>query len=456
MQKTIVRIKGMHCRSCELLIEENLQKIRGVKKVVVNYKKRGAVIFAQHKIDAEKITAAVEEAGYEIGEEDKKHWLTQDLPTRKKAVDAFLFFLLLYFLTRYFGIFDGLSFGPSGDNSSSGLLFVLLIGITAGFSTCMALIGGIVLSLSARHAEKHPEAAAAQKFRPHLFFNLGRVLSYFFFGGLIGLLGNAFEFSGVSLGVLTMLVGLVMLIMGIQLTELSPKISSFSFSLPASLSKTLGIKKRHEKEYSHTNAMIGGALTFFLPCGFTQSMQLLAMSTGNFWQGALIMSTFALGTTPGLLGIGGITSLVRGAFAKRFFAFTGVLVVFFAFLNLTYGFNQTGWSLPVLATTQKNITATNVVWRDGMQLAEMDQLSGGYSPNVFVVTKDMPVKWLIESKASGSCASFLILPKLGIRKSLQPGPNVIEFTPTEVGELKFSCSMGMYSGKFIVIDKLPS
>lgn len=456
MSKTTVRIKGMHCRSCELLIEKNLQKLAGVNKVIVSYKRREALIFAKHNIDSEKIRAAVEEAGYEIGAEDKKHWLTQDPSVRKKAVDAFLFFLILYWLAQYFGIFDSLSFATSEGDSSSGLLFVLLIGVTAGFSTCMALVGGIVLSLSARHAEKHPEATVTQKFRPHLFFNLGRVLSYFILGGSIGLLGNAFKFSGVSLGVLTMLVGLVMLVMGIQLTELSPKISAFSFSLPASLSKALGIRKHHEKEYSHANAMIGGALTFFLPCGFTQSMQLLAMSTGSFWQGALIMSVFALGTMPGLLGIGGITSLVHGAFAKKFFTFTGILVIFFAILNLTYGYNQTGWTLPVFTTSPKNITATNVVLREGIQIAAMDQLGGGYRPNFFVVSKGLPVRWLINSKSSGSCASFLVLPKLGIQKSLQPGENVIEFTPLSTGELKFSCSMGMYTGKFIVIDKPPS
>lgn len=452
MQRTIVQIKGMHCRSCELLIEENLKNIEGVKRVDVSYRKKKAIIFANYKISDEKIREAVEEAGYGIGSDEKKLWFTRDEITHKNVFDGFLAFIIIYWIASYFGIFDGLALGQSGGNSSD-LLLVLLVGITAGFSTCMALVGGLVLSLSARHAERHPEATVGQKFRPHLFFNLGRVLSYFLLGGVIGLLGNAFEFSSLSLGILTILVGIVMFIMGIQLTEISPKIASFSFSLPASLGKLLGIRKHHDKEYSHSNAMIGGALTFFLPCGFTQAMQLLAMSTGNFWQGALIMGTFAIGTMPGLLGVGGLTSVVKGGFAKKFFAFTGILVLFFSYFNISNGLTLTGWELPSFSLSQNNVSETNVVLEDGVQIARMDQLAGGYSPNRFVVQKGVPVKWLIDGKETRSCASFLVLPKLGIRKSLKLGENVIEFTPSNVGELRFSCSMGMYSGRFVVVDE---
>jgi plastocyanin domain-containing protein len=44
------------------------------------------------------------------------------------------------------------------------------------------------------------------------------------------------------------------------------------------------------------------------------------------------------------------------------------------------------------------------------------------------------------------------MPKYGISKSLRAGENIITFTPTQTGEIPFSCSMGMYRGKFIVVD----
>jgi len=45
----------------------------------------------------------------------------------------------------------------------------------------------------------------------------------------------------------------------------------------------------------------------------------------------------------------------------------------------------------------------------------------------------------------------LIIPSLKIQKQLQPGENIIEFTPQKVGDLPFSCSMGMYTGVFHVV-----
>jgi len=51
-----------------------------------------------------------------------------------------------------------------------------------------------------------------------------------------------------------------------------------------------------------------------------------------------------------------------------------------------------------------------------------------------------------------SCASSLVVPGYDINVQLKKGENIIEFTPRETGEIKFSCSMGMYRGKFIVVD----
>jgi len=50
---------------------------------------------------------------------------------------------------------------------------------------------------------------------------------------------------------------------------------------------------------NHTlTPLLVGIATFFLPCGFTQSMQIYTFSTGNFWGGGFTMLFFALGTLP--------------------------------------------------------------------------------------------------------------------------------------------------------------
>ena len=223
------------------------------------------------------------------------------------------------------------------------------------------------------------------------------------------------------------------------------------------MSKKLGIKQKHEREYSHRNAAMVGVLTFFLPCGFTQAMQLYAMSTGNFWSGALIMATFAVGTTPGLLGVGGLTSALRGIMAQRFFKLAGLAVVGLAVFNISNGLNLTG--LPViLSTVAQGAGQIAEVQQEGsdnkdVQVVRMEQSGSGYSPNKFTIQAGVPVKWIVNSTNPNSCAGSLYSQQLGVRRNLQLGENVIEFTPKETGQIRFSCAMGMYTGVFNVIDK---
>lgn len=456
MIKVNIPIKGMHCRSCEILIEEKLQELKQVKKVKVSWKEKQAEVFSDQPLDQSILNQAIIDAGYEVGS-DNKDWVSRDKTKWKDLIYATAIILVLYIIAKKFGLG---SFGVSTSGELPSLLVVLVVGLTAGVSTCMALVGGLILGISARHAEIHPEATPLQKFRPHLFFNLGRISSYIILGGLIGLAGHAFQFSGTVLGMLTIVVGLVMLLLGLQLIEVFPRLASNSFTLPSSLSKFLGIKKHHHQEYSHTNSMIIGALTFFLPCGFTQAMQLYAMSTGNFWSGALIMGTFALGTAPGLLGVGGLTSIIKGVAAQKFFKFVGLLVVFLAIFNISNGINLTGLSAKLSSIKLVKSTVVkddaNVKLENGVQVARMEQYSTGYRPSKFTVKQGVPVKWIINSTDANSCAASIYSPQLNVRKYLQPGENIIEFTPDKTGRISFSCSMGMYKGYFDVVENVSS
>ena len=448
-----VLIAGMHCRSCEILVEDKLSEIPEVERTVINYKKGTAEIhYGSKKPNMHEIENAIREAGYLIGTEGAKPLLSKNPEDYKDLGIAFFFLVGLYIIANNLGI-TNINVGSASDGAS--LPVVFLVGLTAGLSTCMALVGGLILGISARHSEKHPEASAMQKFRPHIFFNLGRIGGYALLGGILGSLGSVLQLSGGTLGLLTIVVGVVMLALGMKLVGIFPRMENKSISLPAGISKMFGIKK-HAKEYSHKSSMITGALTFFLPCGFTQAMQLYAISTGSFTQGALIMGIFALGTAPGLLGVGGLASVVKGIFAQRFFKFAGILVIFLSIFNIANGYNLTGWQLPEIKKPQiatTNAKDANVTMENGVQVVRMKEISSGYSPNKFTIKKGVPVKWVIDAQAPYSCASSLTLSKLGIRKTLKAGENIIEFTPKEAGKLPFSCAMGMYTGVFNVVDE---
>ena len=453
-----VPIKGMHCRSCELIIEEKLKEIPQVEKVDVNYKLGEAMIHYNGETPGQNLVQKfVTEAGYEVGKEGRKSFFNSDIDNLSEVIIGIAILLFLYIILRSFGL-TSINFNP--DTSGAGLGLPLIVGLIAGVSTCMALVGGLVLGISTKFSEKHPRATRAEKFRPHLFFVGGRILGYALLGGVLGLLGSVFQLSSNLNATLTMLVGALMLFIGLQLINLFPRLSAFSFSLPPTIAKFFGINK-HQREYSHKHSVILGGLTFFLPCGFTQAMQVLAVSRGNFFDGAIIMGLFALGTAPGLLSVGGLTSTVKGSFKNLFFKTAGLAIVVLSLFNISNGYTLLSTSLAFAGPNDNkqlssDFTDPNVKLENGVQIVKMTETSRGYTPNSFKIKKDVPVKWVIDAKDQYSCASALIMPKLGINKNLKIGENIIEFTPTETGKLPFSCSMGMYTGTFIVYDEKSS
>jgi sulfite exporter TauE/SafE/copper chaperone CopZ len=454
--KQTFNIKGMHCHSCEILIEDAVKEVPGVKKVFASQKKNQVTVYGEN-YEKTAIGQAIKDSGYEVG--------TENLPLvnlgpayLKELAIVGIIFAALYFFGSLLGIQKILI---PGGSAATNLAVVFTIGLTAGLSTCMALVGGLVLGASARFAEKHPNATTIQKFRPHLFFNLGRIASYFVLGGVIGALGSTFRLSGSALGFLTILVGVVMFMVGIQLLEIFPRFS-ISFTLPKFIARLFKIKDRGEKEYSHLNSVILGALTFFLPCGFTQAMQVYAVTTGSFVRGALIMGVFAIGTTPGLLGVGGLTSFVKkGKFSNLFFKFVGLTVIALAIFNIGNGFNLTGINL----TPAKTETKTEDTWRivsgpksntgGGAVNPELQVIKGVYDPQTILTPKEYTVnvgkrvRFEILAKEDGEgCMGSVMIPGLANNPEFFQKDQTVtfEFTPQRTGKFRITCAMGLQAG----------
>ena len=224
---------------------------------------------------------------------------------------------------------------------------MLLLGVTAGVSTCMAMVGGLVLGLSASHAA----ALAARgrtglpfttRMRPQLAFNAGRVIGFGVLGALLGALGSTMSLPTRVTGVLVLVVAGVMFLLGIRLTGVSPRVAAWSPRLPAGLGRVLGIESAAEAGYSHWRTALVGAATFFLPCGFTQAVQVYALSTASPLAAGGVMATFALGTTPGLLALASVPEVSTGRRQATVLRVVGVLVLAFALLNLSSGLNLLG------------------------------------------------------------------------------------------------------------------
>ncbi len=316
-------IQGMHCASCVVLIESELKQVAGVQTVKANLSKRileieGDFGEKSEKDIAQELSNYVKENGYSFSTE------TQEQKTKwsdfKIAVPIALGFLALFIVLQKLGIVNLITTDTVGYGTA------ILIGIIASLSTCMAVVGGLVLSMSANFAKE------GEKVRPQALFHIARVVSFFVLGGVIGALGSAFQLDNTGTFILSLLVGLVMFLLGLNLLDVFSWTKRMQPTLPKHISKrALEIKKINRT----LTPLLLGIATFFFPCGFTQSMQIYALSTGNFWTGALVMGSFALGTLP-MLALLSFTSVRMHSTITSgiFFKTAGLVVIFFALFNV--------------------------------------------------------------------------------------------------------------------------
>lgn len=77
--------------------------------------------------------------------------------------------------------------------------------------------------------------------------------------------------------------------------------------------------------------------------------------------------------------------------------------------------------------------------------------ASGFAPASLQIAAGKPVKLAITRAAESNCASKIVFPSLGITRDLPLGATtVIELPVLPVGELRFTCGMGMYKGALLV------
>lgn len=435
----------MHCASCELLLEKELKKIEDIKKMHVSHKKGTATIYHSGDEPTQGINDAIEGCGYEVSAglklEKKEERTSEDLWSTLAIaliVGIVAFILSKIEISRFF----------PDLGSDVNIFIALILGVVASLSTCLALTGGIVMSFAnvykVHEDAKHPFLSRAM---PHLYFHAGRIGGFMILGGLLGMIGSKINYSITFTGYITILIAVVMFYIGLQILNFVPNITKLGFHLPKKLSR-----KIHDLENNdhHLTPILVGALTFFLPCGFTQSMQLAAVASQSFFSGALVMGAFAIGTMPVLLSIGIGSTYAQDREFKLFKKIIGVVIVFFAVYSLNSGLilANTGFSVTSLLPGGESQSA---MVEEGVQVVKMD-VDWSFKPNQFKIKKRIPVRWEINGVNISGCANEIIIPDLRISKQIQPGLNIVEFTPEKEGKLRFSCWMGMIGGEFIVTN----
>lgn len=317
----------MHCRSCVLLTESELSEHPNVSSARSTLTTRTVEIcgdFGGRSLAsiAEELTTRLEKHGYSlaVGRGDEVRREAKNWTEFKIAIPIALGFGVLFVLLQKAGIVNLID----ARTVSYGTAFA--IGAVASLSTCMAVVGGLVLSIFATFAKE------GDRVRPQLLFHIGRLVSFFVLGGVIGAIGSAFALDATATAVLGIVIGLVMLVLGVNLLDVFHGAKKLQPSMPRFLSRhAFGISK-----FNHTlTPLLVGVATFFLPCGFTQSMQLYTLTTGAFLTGGLTMLSFALGTLPALALLSFSSFSIRNnARSGVFFKSAGLVVILFALFNL--------------------------------------------------------------------------------------------------------------------------
>ncbi len=336
LQTHTLHVKGMHCKACVFLIEDNLKDAPGVASVKADLGRLEVEVSGNLGDDAQKIadelTPLIQKNGYTLmveKEEEKKGWADFWY-----AIPIAVLFILCFLLLQKAGLVNLIT----TSNVTYGTAFI--VGLIASVSTCLAVVGGLVLSMSANYAKE------GSRSKPQLLFHIGRLGGFFLLGGLIGAIGSTFHLGATGNLVLSVVVGLVMLVLGINLLEVFDFAKRLQFALPKVFAKHT-INKASTATHAFAPLLIGIA-TFFLPCGFTQSMQVYTLSTGSFIKGALTMLAFALGTLPMLsLLFFSSFSIAQKSWKGIFFKTAGLIVMILALFNLINALVVTGVIDPI-------------------------------------------------------------------------------------------------------------
>ncbi len=357
IERTVLTIDGMTCINCQNRIEQALKNTNGVFEVHVSYSKGQAEIAYDPRIlTRERIVSVLQELDYTVVDTRQN-----DYSKRNRAIGTVAVIILLYYILQHFGILNLLVPSRLADSKMSyGMLFIV----------------GILTSV---------------------LYNAGRVISYsaigFVLGG-IGMLLTGGSGDGIPLllqGILKIIAGLFMVIMGINMLGIFPALRKFQIRFPKKSAIKISQKKQTEKR-----PFVVGVLNGFMPCGPMQSMQIIALGSGNPVSGAMAMLMFSLGTVPLMLGLGSLVS----ALGKKYTAIvmrTGcILVVVLGLAMLSQGAGLAGIMLDHSRVTSGNTGESNtaVVSESGdIQYVESDLMFGGY-PEITVYS-GIPVKWTI-------------------------------------------------------------
>lgn len=439
----VIKVDTMTCVSCEQRIESGLKKSEGIIEVKATFKDSKVIVkYDSNIISLKDINQKITDLGYSVNlhegtKKEKNQKLNHEID---KIVGICAILLAGYIIIKHT---IGFNFIPTiTQGMGYGVLFI--VGLLTSLH-CIAMCGGINLSQCVGYKFSGNPDSKFEKFKPSFLYNAGRVTSYTIIGGMVGALGSVVSFSGWAKGIVAIISGVFMMIMGLNMMNIFPWLRKLNPRMP----KVFGIKIRQSS--THFGPYFVGIINGFMPCGPLQAMQLYALGTGSFISGALSMFFFSIGTVPLMFGLGALSSTISKKFTKDMVLVSSILVMVLGFVMAGRGLSLSGISLPYFGAKSDSGIEIIAVVEQNVQKVNTSLTGGRYTP--IVVRKGIPVEWTInvEEGDLNGCNNPITIPKYNIEKKLVIGKNIIKFTPEELGNITYTCWMGMIRSNIKVV-----
>lgn len=316
---------------------------------------------------------------------------------------------------------------------------IFITGLTTGGLSCLALQGGLLASTLVEEQTK------SARIRGISLFLLSKLAAYTILGFILGFLGEIFSLTPFILGLLNIFIALFMLGIAMETLKIHPIFKFFLLQPPKFLRRLIF---RHEEQKGDFAAIILGLFTILIPCGITQAMMALAISSSQPFVGALTMFFFVLGTIPVFFLLAYFATQIGEKHKNIFYKAVAIFLIVLSIYTFTNGLRLTGINISVKGS---GTTEESMVTGDIQKVTIKLDNKVGYIPNSIKIKKGIPAEVSVYANGATTCVRVFAVPSLNINEVVPDiEPLIFKFTPQKIGKINFTCSMGMYHGQFIV------
>lgn len=205
-----------------------------------------------------------------------------------------------------------------------------LIGLFGSFH-CIGMCGPIALALPVQKNNRLNLIVG------RILYNIGRAITYAAIGLLFGLVGQSLSLAGLQQSV-SIIAGVLILLMVLLPSKVSQKLYL--------LKSAYGFTNFHKRKFgtllkkkSVTSTFLIGLLNGFLPCGLVYIAVAGAIASGSYFDGAVYMFVFGIGTLPIMLAVSLAGNFISLNVRKRINKLIPTFMIVLAFLFILRGMN---------------------------------------------------------------------------------------------------------------------